>query len=349
MTIDFMINSLPSGGAERVMSILANGLSDKHSVRLITFNEGEAFILVDEVKRIKLHHGFIKNHTVRSIINLHSFYKAKPNRPDVLISFLPENNLIAVLVGKLRGIKVIISEHTNHTAMVDRKTKWIQKYVYRFAFATTVLTSFDKPYFSKFGAKVTIMPNPLKLPESIKEFSKRNHTILAVGALNRYENKGFDSLLKLIAPILEKNLDWSLTIAGHGDKGMQDLMQLTKQLKLEKQVNFTGFCNNIQALMQDSQIFVLPSKYEGLPMGLMEALSNGMACIAYDCVSGPSELIKHNLNGLLIKDQDHISMQQGLISLIENPKLRKKLASNAPASMKPYSLKNILARWEQLF
>ena len=193
MKIDLMIYALLSGGAERVMSILANGLSGKHSVRLITFNEGEAFILVNKVKRIKLHHGTIKNHTVRSIINLYHFYRAKPDRPDVLISFLPENNLIAVLVGRLLGIKVIISEHTNHTAMVDRKTKLIQKHVYRYAFATTVLTAFDLSYYRKYGAKVTVMPNPLKLPKSIKGFSKRKQTILAVGALNRYENKGFDS------------------------------------------------------------------------------------------------------------------------------------------------------------
>lgn len=65
MKIDLMINSLPFGGAERVMSILTNSLAGKHNVRLITFNEGEALVLVDEVKEVKLHHDLIKNHTLR--------------------------------------------------------------------------------------------------------------------------------------------------------------------------------------------------------------------------------------------------------------------------------------------
>ncbi|WP_421804066.1 glycosyltransferase family 4 protein [Flagellimonas sp.] len=349
MRIDLMMNSLPSGGAERVMSLLINGLAFKnHNVRFITFNEGQAFEIVKQVERIKLHNGKIKNHTIRSIFNLFKFYRIKSNRPDVLISFLPDNNLIAICVGKMLGIKVIVSEHTNHLVEVDKKTKWIQKNLYRYADATTVLTKFDKEYFSKFGAKVSVMPNPLNLPDKLKGFTKREKVILAIGGLDRYKIKGFDNLLNLIQPVLKENPNWSLKIVGHGEKGMQFLKHLTKKLNLENHVNFTGFHDDVQSLMQNSQIFVLTSRHEGLPMALMEALSNGMACISYDCTSGPRDLIRNNINGLLIEDQNITKMQASIISLIQNDSLREKLAHNAPDSVKPYKLENIINRWEKL-
>ncbi|HDZ03943.1 hypothetical protein LCGC14_0132070 [marine sediment metagenome] len=348
MKIDFLINSLGGGGAERVMTTLANGFSKKHAIRLITFNKGKDFNLDKEIKSIDLHEGKIKNHTVRSILNLYNYYKYKNNRPDILISFLPPNNLIAIIIARFLGIKVIISEHTNHTAKFGKKTELIQKLSYRFSNALTVLTTFDKVHFERLGANVCVMPNPLNLPTEIEPLYKREKTILIVGALNRYESKGFDSLIKIIAPILKKNKSWKLIIAGGGDQGLFILKNLTAELDIQSQVIFKGFCKNINELMQTSQIFVLPSKFEGLPMGLMEALSNGMACIAYNCPSGPEDLIDNNINGLLIKDQDTILMSEGISKLINEKELRNKLADNAPNSMIDYSLENILDRWDAL-
>ena len=350
MKIDFIINSLTGGWAERVMVTLANGLCEKHKIRIITFNErnGDAFYLNDKICRVKLHEGKFKNHLLRSLGNLNFFYKKKSNHPDIIISFIHINNLISILVAKWRGIKIIVCEHTNHTVVSSKLVKFTRKYIYRLAHATTVLTSFDEPFYRKYGANVTILPNPLLLPKAIKPFSERKQNILLVGSLNRYEGKGFDALLHLIAPILRKNPNWTLTIAGDGANGLQVLQDITNQLKIGEKVIFTGFCSNIQDLMQNSQIFVLPSKYEGLPMGLMEALSNGMACVAYDCPSGPRDLIQNDLNGLLINNQDIDAMKSGLLRVMEDYILREKLASNAPSSMQIYGLESIMVQWESL-
>ena len=275
-------------------------------------------------------------------------YRLKSNRPDVLISFIPSNNLIAILVSLLLGIKVIISEHNNHLANSSFKSKWIRKLFYRFADTTTVLTSFDEPFFKNLGAKVVIMPNPINIPISINPFNEREKNILVAGSLKRYKVKGFDVLLTIIAPILKKHTDWTLTIAGDGEPGQQILEQLTKELGLTEQVFFTGFCNNMQKLMQNSKIYVLPSKYEGLPMVLMEALSNGMACIAYDCISGPRDLINNGENGLLIENQNEKAMQRGIYGLIENATLMEKLSLNATTSLNKYSLDNIIKKWETI-
>ncbi|WP_047245783.1 glycosyltransferase family 4 protein [Maribacter thermophilus] len=350
MKIDFVINSLAGGGAERVLVTIVNGLSKKHKVRIITFNPAvKTYYEIDEKVEIKnLHHGKIKNHLVRSLHNLHSFYRNKKNRPDVLISFIHLVNFISIIVGKLRNIKVIICEHTNHKTTSRTQIKFIRQYTYRFANALTVLTTFDLPYYMKYGAKTVVMPNPLILPKNVKPFSEREKNILLVGSLDRYKNKGFDSILKILEPILKSNPEWKLIIAGGGTNGHKALNILVKKLNIENQVSFTGFCKNIHTLMQNSQIFVLPSKFEGLPMGLMEALSNGMACIAYDCISGPRDLIENDKNGLLIENQNEKAMRHGLETLLNNKSIRENLALEAPSSVIQYGLDNILNQWESL-
>ena len=160
MKIHFVIPSLIGGGAERVMSTIANGLVNNHEVELITFHEGQDYELAENINRIRLHGGSENNQTIRSIKNLFSYYKKKEKRPDILISFLPSNNLTAIVIAKIFSIKLIISEHTNHTAPSTRKKDIIRKYFYRFADITTVLTKFDKPYYenlnlSKIGKKTS--------------------------------------------------------------------------------------------------------------------------------------------------------------------------------------------------
>lgn len=349
MKIDFSIDKLSGGGAERVMVTLANGLSERHEVRLITFTPEDKYEVSSNVKRVKLNHKSFKNHTLKSINNLIKFYQ-QGHKPDILITFMPYNALIALVVGLILRIDVIVSEHINHT--FNKKTKkdlFIQKRFYRYAKHLTVLTKYDIEYFKNMKANVSVMPNPINIPNDINPFQNRKKQILLVGSLNRIHQKGFDAFLPVIAPILKKHEDWKLKILGSGDEGMVLLKRIASELEITNQVIFAGFCSNIEQEMQSSQIFVLPSRHEGLPMGLMEALSNGMACIAYDCISGPRELIDHEKNGLLIENQNCEQMSFELNRLIEDSYLREALAKNSAESVKKYSLDVILSKWENLF
>ena len=101
--------------------------------------------------------------------------------------------------------------------------------------------------------------------------------------------------------------------------------------------------------MQKSEIFILPSRFEGLPMVLLEALSQGLACVAYDCKTGPSDIIEHGKNGILVEDQNIQIMQQELKKLINNPTLRKELRINGVKSLDKFSIENIGKSWEGLF
>lgn len=352
MKIDFLISNLKGGGAQRVMVLLAEHFSENgHEVSITTINIGEEYSIENRIKRIRLHGGSIKNHRIRGFLNILTYYKKKTNRPDILISFITQVNAYAIIAAKLYNIKVIVSEHNSHLRF--QKPIWLTKLtrtiLYRHANYVTVLTSFDIDFYKKKKANVIVMPNPCSFKPINNNNHKKEKTIIAVGNLDRYHHKGFDNLIKLIKPILEKNNDWTLKIIGGGDKGEIYLKDLAKKNGIINRVEFTGFTSNVREIMKVSEIFILPSRYEGLPMVLLEAGSQGMACIAYDCKTGPSDIITNNYNGLLIKDQDMTEMQDGLNKLIKNIELRKKLGTNAISSLDKYSMDSVGQNWEKLF
>ncbi len=350
MKIDFVGSSLVGGGAERVMITLANTFVDKgHEVTIITFNPPDDFIPNEKVKRVKLHYGKFKNHTLRSFFALYRYYRSKKNRPDIMITFMASTNFITIPVAKLLGIKVIASEHTNHMSGTSKRVKITRKYLYKLVDMLTVLTSFDFPYYNKLTANVRIVPNPSSFTKYKNQTTKRDNVILTVGSLERYKEKGFENLLHIIEPVLKKNDSWILKIAGGGIKGEKILKELAQTLGISKQIVFTGFRDDIESIMRTSQIFVLPSISEGLPMVLIEAMSQGMACISYDCISGPSDIIEHEVNGLLIEDQNQKAMRQGLEKLIENKELRDTFSYNALLSVDRYNIDVIYSKWAGLF
>lgn len=356
MKVDFIISSLGGGGAERVLALMVNSLAKNpnNEISVISLFEGKGGYELDpNVKRIKLKQtNFIPSHTIRSIINLSRHYKNKNNRPDIIVSFVTLTNLIAIIVAKLFSIKIIAQEHNSHLRFMqgrERITNFTKKHIYKKADIITVLTSFDIEYYESYGSKVYVMPNPCSFKAIETNSHEREKIILAAGHLNRYNHKGFDNLIKLIAPIVKTYPDWKLKIAGAGDEGLAYLKKLAIENEIEDKVIFTGFINNIAEVMNESSIFILSSRFEGLPMVLLEAMSQGMACISYNCKTGPSDIIEDNVNGLLIEDQNIPQMQNGLRKLIENEDLRKRLSNEGIKSLDKYHISEITKRYEALF
>ncbi len=350
MKIDFLVNSLAPGGAERVLSLLANYFDEQgQDVAIITFNDNDVWKINKTIKRVKLHDGRIKNQMIRSTIALIKQYYKKSNRPDVLISFMTRTNLIGILVARLYGIKIIASEHTNHTAETDRIEKITRNYAYRFANALTCLTTFDEKYYKKKNSNVVVMPNPCTFEIYKEDIRKREKVILTVGDLNRYHYKGLDNLISLITPVLKKHKDWKLKIVGGGNEGMEILKEISKSHNTEDQVIFEGFSNNVSEIMRNSEIYVLSSKFEGLPMVLLEAMSQGMVCIAFDCISGPSDIITHNTNGVLVENQNFELLFKELERLIENPEKRIEFAKQSIVSLDKFKIEKIYTDYLEIF
>jgi GalNAc-alpha-(1->4)-GalNAc-alpha-(1->3)-diNAcBac-PP-undecaprenol alpha-1,4-N-acetyl-D-galactosaminyltransferase len=350
MKIDFISSSLDGGGAERVMVLLANFfITQGHDVTIITLKDGDDFHFHERVKRTRLHFGAIRNHTLRGIYNLISYYRNKKNRPAIAISFLSRTNFMSIIACKMFSIKIIASEHFNHLGPGDKIRTFTWNYLYKKADAITVLTKFDRLFFERKGARVFVMPNPSTFTPITENTLPRRKVILAIGCLDRYHDKGFDNLIKLISPVLKQYPDWMLKIVGKGEAGLRFLEELAIKEGVKQQIIFTGFRKDVNELMKGSEVFILSSRSEGLPMVLLEAMSQGMACIAYDCITGPSEMIINNQNGLLISDQNMQEMQKGLIKLIEDEKLRRKLGESALNNLDRYSIENIYKLWNNVF
>lgn len=354
MKIDFIISSLKGGGAERVMALLATDLSKRENfeITVITLNKGEGYKLDKSILRVSLSHGNITNHTLRSFVNLYKYYKNKNNRPHIIISFITLTNFITIPIAKLFSIKIIAAEHNSHLRVMDGRkflTDFTRKILYKKADLVTVLTAFDIPYYKKHGSKVMVMPNPCSFKPIEDIHSKREKVILAIGNLDRYHHKGFDNLIRFISPLLKTNPDWTLKIVGGGDIGLHYLTKLAKDNNVEKQISFTGFISNISKLMESSSIFILPSRFEGLPMVLIEAMSQGMACIAYNCKTGPSDIISNNFNGFLIEDQNEKEMVSKLAQLLANDTLRLSFGEKGIKSLERFDIKTIINQYKEIF
>lgn len=352
MKIDFVIGRLKAGGAERVVSLLANYFASKgHTVRIITFIEGDDYKLDHRIERVKLHKKFIVNFVVvRGFFFLLSYYFKKKNRPDIISSHIDFVGYATILPSKLYRIKVVVSEHFNHLNQEPSILRSLLWYVlYRLPDAVTVLTKIDIPFFKNKTKRVLVMENPCSFEPINNLNNKRKKIILTVGNLDRYHHKGFDNLLQISSKVLVNKPDWQLKIGGGGDEGLKILKKMASDLKIENQVEFLGYRNDIKELMSEAEIYVLPSRHEGLPMVLIEAMSQGMACIAYDCVSGPSDIINDGINGILVENQNKEAMTTRLNELIVNEDLRQSLRNNSLKSLDKFTMDNVGNKWMRLF
>ncbi|MFS4448789.1 glycosyltransferase family 4 protein [Maribacter sp. 2307UL18-2] len=352
MKVDFLIGCLGKGGAERVMAALSGHFVHRgHSVRVITFDGTEdSYELDGAIERVRLTDNSFPIIKIRKTLNLIRFYKDQKTRPDIAISFLTATNLSAILGCRFRKIPIIVSEHNNHLFVPNPRwlTRFSWRYIYRLANFVTVLTAFDVPFFEKRKANVVVMPNPCSFATIDNNEHKREKIIVAIGNLNRIHHKGFDNLITIVEPLLKKNQDWKLQIIGGGERGRPLLEEMVREKALVDKVDFLGFQKNINSLMRKASIFILSSRYEGLPMVLLECMSQGMACVSYDCVTGPSEMISNEVNGLLVEDQNIHEMQNALERLFNSEELRKSLGDKAIQSIARYEINEIYEKWGDL-
>ncbi|AZQ58475.1 glycosyltransferase family 4 protein [Maribacter sp. MJ134] len=351
LKIDFIISKMSSGGAERVVANLANYFAENsYTVRVVTFYGDDHYSLNKSIDRIKLHNkGIIKSVLVNGFINLIKFYSKATNRPTVISSHIDMLGIVTIPIARLYNIKIIVSEHFNHKFPVYHPLRnFLWNKLYKYPNAVTVLTEYDLSFFRQRAKKVIVMENPCSFSINQSKTEIRDKTILAIGNLDRLEHKGFDNLIKIAQNVLPKNPDWKLRIIGPGDSGRIKLERMIEASNMERYIELLGFRDDIQSLMSTSSIFILSSRNEGLPMVLLEAMSQGMSCIAYNCVSGPSDIIDNNINGILVEDQNLYKMSQELDSLIKNPKKRNELIINSTSTLERFSIKSVGSKWERL-
>ena len=288
----------------------------------------------------KLYNSVILRKNIRHI--------AKTEMPDVIIAFMSALgcSVIASTLG-LR-IPVIVSEHTNVSRKLGRLLDIKRRIFYPLANAVTILTRYDNELWKHKYRNVVYMPNPVSIKERTNSVNKEK-TVLAVGRVNQWKIKGFDNLLRCWAKVCHSHRDWKLKIAGDADKSsLAFLNKLAIDLGCSN-YEFLGFRNDVYELMQQSEVFCLSSRVEGLPMALIEAMQAGCCCVSFDVVTGPREIIQHGKSGLIAKNQDNVDLTKCLESVINDEALRNRLAKSAPEAVLRYSTERVVNRWYILF
>ncbi len=360
MRIALLIPTLNAGGAEKVITNMANYWSIAgNEVFLITFDSLENddfFALNPNVKRIKIKSKYILKNSFGTIIfwvlTAYSISKIlKKHEIKKMISFLVPANFINIFSNFFYKHKVIIAERNNpEIYKLTKIGEKIRHFIYKYSDYLVVQTKNVKNWAVKFlkKEKVVIIANPVNIKDKNigdNKLIEYDDYILSIGRLDY--NKGMDVLIKAFAKVNLNFPDLKLVIVGEG-KLKNDLIKLSKDSGVESNVVFHGYSKSPFRLIQKAKFFVLPSRTEGFPNVLLEAMALGKAVISTNCPSGPSEIIQNGVNGILIPVDDVKQLTKAMLTLINNKKLVTKFANNAKAVNEKYGIKKIMKKWEYL-
>ncbi|WP_411032153.1 glycosyltransferase family 4 protein [Spongiimicrobium sp. 3-5] len=355
--IAFVSYNLVSGGAERVLTTLANKFCDTFEVYIITLEDCTSFYPLDS--RIKRLHCNLKaeNKSI-TLSRLYDYWKTvqnlknhiKTNEISLCISFLTATNVFTILASKWCGRPCIISERNN--PIVNSPSffwKKMRNLIYRFSNALVVQTKANKAFYSDLmpDKRIHIVPNPLEpnlaskriLP---KTYAKEN-TILSVGRLDN--NKAQGLLIRAFANIQNEN--WKVQLVGDGS-AKENYESLAEDLGVADRIEFLGNCKDVWTFYNKATIFAFTSRSEGFPNALTEAMYYGIPSISTDCPHGPSELIVNGENGFLIEVDDQAELENKLSKLMADEPLRSKMGNKAMEDLQAFEIDKIKSRWEKL-
>lgn len=355
MRMALVIPSLSAGGAERVMSGMATHWASKGwNLTLITTaddQDRDFYALHPAVKRVRLARagntsGWWEKLSRNARLLLRLRLALQQCQPDLVIAFLDVTNILTLLATRWLGVRVIVSERIDPSVNPDIKPawRWLRRQTYPFATAVVAQTEAASAWLREHCGCTTItIPNPLReLPEPAVE---RSPIVLSVGRL--VHQKGFDILLDAFAKVAEQHPAWRLVMLGEGPD-RPALEARVRRLGLTGRVDMPGVVRDPENWMAEAGVVVQASRYEGFPNVVLEAMAMGAAVVSTDCRSGPADLIRDGVNGLLVPVNDVSALAQALNDLLCRPDKRTQLGLSALRVRQSHAEDAIMSRWEVL-
>ncbi len=343
-----MIPSLQAGGMERVMSELAWSFSTREDVELHLVLYGisrEIFYTIpDNIQVHKPGFKFSNRFRLFSTLRTLSFLRKtiKHIHPLSVLSFGEYWNNFVLL--SLLGLKypVFVSDRSQPDKSLGRLHDKLRQWLYPRARGIILQTEKAKEiYLQKHSHKnIAVIGNPIRLIEANGHELKQEQRVLMVGRLIRTKHQ--DLLIKMFAQVSPP--DWTLMIVGYDhlkQQHMERLKALARDLGVEKQVVFTGKSDQIEELYLSSSIFAFTSSSEGFPNVIGEAMSAGLPVVAFDCIAGPSALIRDGETGFLAPLFDEAEFESKLGRLLNDEKLRNEMGKRAKHSIKDFAQEKI--------
>lgn len=337
MKIAFLITNMTGGGAARATASLANNFITKGlDVLIIKLDGDKPYYNIDnriEVTNLNIR-SKSRNYIESIKNNLNRIIKLREicNRyePTILICMNITMLYLAIFSFLKKGIKIVGTERSNpYLSLRGSFKKGLKKIIPFFADGFIFQTNESTNFYSKaIRNKGIVIPNAVYDQRIYDlEFPKiRKKVITSVGRL--IESKGFDFLIRAFSEVKKEFPDYTLVIYGEGPY-RKELEILIRELKLEDSVFLKGQIFNVNEKIYNASLFVFPSRHEGMPNALIEALACGLPCISTDCKMGPKEVIESGVNGIIIEVDDIIGLKENMILLLRNLDMANKLGENA--------------------
>ena len=288
--------------------------------------------------------------------------------PDLIISFMDHANVEALISARGLEVPVIVSErrdpyarpwglaspggnsrrHFPRLPIVEEGWEGLRTRYYRDASALVLQTRDQLEYFSGINVRAVVIPNPVLPPQLDRprqKLASATKTLLAVGRLDPV--KGFDMLLRAFGEVAVNHSEWSLEIRGEGPM-RATLEDQAQRLGLNGRVRLPGFTDRLQDVIASADLFVMSSRSEGFPNALAEAMAGGLPAVSFDCPSGPRNIIRDGVDGVLVPPNDVGALAEALDRLMKNEEERRSLAARAPDVQQRFGLETVMAMWEAL-
>lgn len=365
MKLLIFIHSLNSGGAERVACNLANHWSTKGwQVSLVTLASTEhdfyqlhpavqRFALGMSAKSTNLLIGIVSN--LRRVRALRTVLRQV--QPDVALSLMSTANILLALSALwLKHVAVVGSERIYPPSIpIGRVWEGMRSYFYGKLCAVTAQTSESATWLSRHTRArcVPVIPNAVTWPLTsqpprlaLSEKVEGKRILLAVGRL--VEQKGFDLLIQVFKRLAPDFPDWQLVILGDGPC-CSALQAQVSSAGLADCIKLPGRAGNISEWYSAADLYVMSSRFEGFPNTLIEAMAHGLPAISFDCKTGPSDIIRHQIDGLLVPQGDLRALEMALCRLMSDESIRKQYSVKSTEVLERFSYSKILHMWEDLF
>ena len=365
MKILFFIHSLAAGGAERVtVNLSDHWVCQGWDVTVATLagEEDDFYVLDPRVVRVPLNmagpsRGMLAAlfNNLRSIVAVRRLLKK--TKPDVAFGVMTTSNLHLAIAGiGLHGIRVG-TEHIHPPRMrLGRIWEWLRRHGYGCLDAVVALTKRTETWLVEEtkARLVRVIPNPVPWPlpsgSPVRDPAELNAMgrckLIAVGRL--VDQKGFDLLISAFARIADNVPLWDLVIVGDGANKQALKMQLDA-MGLRERIHLAGRVGNVQDWYEGAGLYVMSSRLEGFPNTLIEAMACGLPAVSFDCETGPADIIRDGIDGILVPPGDIDALAAALQKLMLDEPSRSAMSERAKEIRHRLSLERVTADWQALF
>ena len=378
MKLVYIYHSIAAkGGLERIFCDKMNYFVQNcgYDVTFISYQQGKhplAYKLDERIKVVDLNTRFIelykynailrvfKNYFLRKLLKKRLSRQLSEECPDIVICTTADLTIYECFMDL--PYRFIVESHSfmervleanKHSSRGLKRSflniidRWHMKKINK-AKVLITLTEADKNDWSKYlSISIKVIPNMVTCyPERISPYNERPNRIICAGRLD--SQKGFDYLIEAWRQIAHKYIDWRIDIFGHGEEEKK-LNDMIEEYHLCDSIIIHKPTDNIYAEYMNSSFYVLSSKSEGFGLVLIEAMSCGVPCISFDCPHGPSEIISHGEDGIIVPLGNISELAKSIEWMITNKRGREAMSIAARTNARRYQENAIMPRWIELF